>query len=274
MMPLADENPLRRTPWATLVLIGLCCAVYFGVQPIGRSLFDDVGFDRTQVEELRFSLAWAAIPCEVREGRPLTEGEAQATFIGGEASACGIDGNRSPAVEPGKHVYLALLISIFLHGSVSHLVGNLLFLWVFGNNIEDRRGPIGYLVFYLSAGLVAAAAQYALDPASTVPIVGASGAIAGVMGAYLVWFPRARIKTMIVLGPVFFRKIQAYWLLGVWFASQFLLTDGGGSVAWMAHVGGFVFGLLVGVAWRASDGREVQASPALAPSGSNWPPPV
>ena len=272
MMPLADENPLRRTPWATIALILVCCVVYFGVQPIGRSLFDDVGFDRTQFEELRFSLEWAAIPCEVREGRPLTEGEAEATFLGGDASACGIDNGRSPAVEPGKNVYLALVVSIFLHGSVAHLVGNLLFLWVFGNNIEDRRGPLSYLVFYLSAGLVAAAAQYALDPASTVPIVGASGAIAGVMGAYFAWFPRARIKTMIILGPVFFRKIQAYWVLGVWFVSQFLITDGGGSVAWMAHVGGFVFGLVVGFIWRAADDKVV--TPAAPTAQAGWPPPV
>jgi membrane associated rhomboid family serine protease len=252
MMPLADENPLQRVPWVTMALIGICAALFFLVQPTGRSVFDDVGVQQVQTADLEFSLRWAAIPCEINQGRPLSQGEVQATFGTRQIeNACGGRYEQGSAVKPDKNVYLAVLVSIFLHGSVAHLVGNMLFLWVFGNNIEDRRGRLGFATFYLAAGLIATAVQYGVDPRSTVPIVGASGAIAGVMGAYLVWFPNARIKTLVILGPVLFRKIKAKWLLVVWFAMQFRFSDH--AVAYAAHIGGFVFGVLAGLLWRRSD---------------------
>ncbi|MGE0308241.1 MAG: rhomboid family intramembrane serine protease, partial [Acidimicrobiia bacterium] len=169
-------------------------------------------------------------------------------------------------VNPDKNVYLGVLVSIFLHGSVAHLVGNMLFLWVFGNNIEDRRGAFGFAAFYVAAGLIAGAAQYLLDPNSTIPVVGASGAIAGVMGAYLVWFPEARIKSLIILGPVFFRKVKAKWLLMLWFAQQFLLVGGDGAIAWMAHVGGFAFGVIVGLVWRHAEHAGIESLAPPVPS--------
>ncbi len=146
---------------------------------------------------------------------------------------------------------------MFLHGSLLHLGGNMLFLWVFGNNIEDEAGAFKYVVFYLIAGLVATATFVALDPTSTTPLIGASGAIAGVMGAYLVLYPNAPIVTVFIFIIPFIRQISAKWLLGFWFISQFLLSQPG--VAWTAHVGGFVFGVLVGLVWRAS-GRERAAA--------------
>ncbi|RMH76163.1 MAG: rhomboid family intramembrane serine protease, partial [Actinomyces sp.] len=138
-----------------------------------------------------------------------------------------------------------------LHGSWLHLGGNMLFLWVFGNNVEDHLGHLRYLVFYLAAGAVAALAHFALDVDSTIPVVGASGAIAGVMGAYAVWFPWARVRTIFFfLFIPFFYEIPAAALLALWFLSQFFIVPGSG-VAWMAHVGGFVFGALVALAVRA-----------------------
>lgn len=259
---MADENPLRRVPWVTVLLVLACVWVFFTVQPIGRVGVDQVGFERIQRQELVFSLDNAAIPCEVVQGRPLTVGEVEATFVGGDPSACGIDQGMSPPASPGKRVWLALLVSMFLHGGVSHLVANMLFLWVFGNNIEDRRGPVVYLAFYLTAGVVATLAHIVSDPASTVPIVGASGAVAGVMGAYLVWFPDARIKTLVVVGPVLLRKVKAKFLLGLWFASQFLLVSAESGVAWAAHVGGFTFGVLMGLVWRGRDRRVSAGLPA------------
>jgi membrane associated rhomboid family serine protease len=138
---------------------------------------------------------------------------------------------------------------MFLHGSILHIGGNMLYLWIFGNNIEDRMGSIPYLLFYLASGLVAAIAHIAVAPNSTVPVVGASGAVAGVMGAYLVLFPRVPIRTLLIFFLVLIRDIPAVWLLGFWFVLQFFTSPEAG-VAWVAHVGGFLFGALVALLFR------------------------
>ncbi len=246
MLPLRDENPTRRVPVVTILLMVVNIAVYFLVQPDAG----DAG------ESARFSVERAAIPCEVVEGRPLTEDEIVATYGEvGDATACDVGDESSPPVFPGKQVLVAVLTSMFLHGSLLHLGGNMLFLWIFGNNIEDRLGPIPYLLFYLGAGVVATLAHIAVQPDSTVPVVGASGAIAGVMGAYLVWFPSAPILTLFIFFIILFRRIQAKWLLVAWVAIQFLEPFNPNSgVAWMAHVGGFVFGVLVALVLRAAGG--------------------
>ncbi|MFQ5558324.1 MAG: rhomboid family intramembrane serine protease, partial [Acidimicrobiales bacterium] len=143
--------------------------------------------------------------------------------------------------------------SMFMHGSWMHLIGNMWFLWVFGNNIEDHMGALRYLAFYLSAGVVATAAHVLIQVDSTVPLVGASGAIAGVMGAYLVWFPWARVRTLLFLFVVpLWPRVPAAMLLVVWFALQFLTAEGSG-VAWVAHVGGFVFGVAIALLARSND---------------------
>ncbi|MEO7837167.1 MAG: rhomboid family intramembrane serine protease, partial [Acidimicrobiales bacterium] len=162
----------------------------------------------------------------------------------------------TPAGFPQKRVFVALLFSMFMHGSWLHLGGNMLFLWIFGNNIEDKKGPVVYLIFYLVGGLAATAAHVLVQPDSTVPLVGASGAVAGVMGAYLVLYPNVRIRSLIFLGfLVLFRDIAAKWLLGIWLVSQFFISPNSG-VAWVAHVGGFVFGVVVGLIWRATASPE------------------
>jgi membrane associated rhomboid family serine protease len=161
-----------------------------------------------------------------------------------------------PEGAPHKNVWLAVVVSMFLHGGLLHLGGNMLFLWIFGNNIEDRLGRVRYLLFYLAAGVVATASQVALDPSSVLPMIGASGAIAGVMGAYLLLYPNARILSLLFVFPV---EIRAKWLLGFWFVSQFFLSPSSG-VAWGAHVGGFVFGALLALGWRA--GARARARPA------------
>ncbi len=242
MLPLRDENPTRRAPVVTVLLILANVAVYFLVQPSST----DVTASTT------FSLERAAIPCEVVEGRPLTIDELRATYNLGDDTACEAGSPSSPAGFPGKNVLLAVLTSMFLHGSLLHLGGNMLFLWIFGNNIEDRLGPVVYLLFYVAAGVVATAAHIAVQPDSTVPVVGASGAIAGVMGAYLVWFPNAPILALIV---IIFREVQAKYLLAFWVALQFVEPFNPNSgVAWVAHVGGFGFGVLVALVLRAAGG--------------------
>jgi membrane associated rhomboid family serine protease len=149
-------------------------------------------------------------------------------------------------VFPHKHVFLAVLSSMFLHGGLLHLGGNMLFLWVFGNNVEDRLGRVRYALFYVVAGVVATFTHVFLQPTSTIPVIGASGAIAGVMGAYLVWFPNARVLSLLFF---IIARIRAKWWLLIWFVSQFFVNPNEG-VAWAAHVGGFVFGALVALVLR------------------------
>ncbi|MCZ0960484.1 rhomboid family intramembrane serine protease [Paracoccus benzoatiresistens] len=153
------------------------------------------------------------------------------------------------AVTHGELMW-GLLTHMFLHGGIMHLVGNMLFLWIFGDNLEEQLGRLGFLAFYLTAGFVAAAAQIATEPLSPIPMVGASGAIAGVMGGYLLLFPRARVD-IIAIFIIFFKifTLPAWIVLGVWLAIQFLggyMTPGeGGGVAYWAHAGGFLAGVVL-----------------------------
>ena len=251
MIPLKDYNPTRRPAVVTYVILAACIGIFFFVQPTGKTGFAPRTVDQ-QVEEVTWTLEHAAIPCELTRGRPLTVPEAIRTFRYNDTTACA-DEPIGPPVDPGKNVYLAVLFSMFLHGGLLHLLGNMLFLYVFGNNVEDRLGPLGYALFYVAGGLAAAAAHVALQPDSTVPVVGASGAIAAVMGAYLVWFPNARILSIV---PIFLfgmlAEIPAKWLLGFWFISQFFISPNSG-VAWAAHVGGFIFGIVVALILKPSE---------------------
>ena len=238
MLPLKDENPISITPFITFLIIIACGLIYFGPQ---EGVADDV-------RALDFNLEYAAIPCEIRTGDPLSVEEVRATFEQGDFDAC-VENDGSPSIYPDKNVYLGGLTSMFLHGSLLHLLGNMWSLWIFGNNIEDRLGHVRYLLFYLAGGFAATAAHFLAQPSSTVPVVGASGAIAAIMGAYLVWFPNAPIRTI-----VFFvlRDISAKWFLGIWFVTQFF-TGNDSGVAWVAHVGGFVFGAFIGLVVRTTE---------------------
>ena len=140
---------------------------------------------------------------------------------------------------------LTVFTSMFLHGGFLHLLGNMLYLWIFGGNVEDSMGRKRFVVFYLLAGVVAAAFQFLYDPMSDVPIVGASGAVSGILGAYLVLFPFAKVKTMLfILIFIKFVELPAILLLTVWFILQVIFSYYGDGVAWYAHIGGFVFGLV------------------------------
>ena len=246
MLPLRDENPTSRTAYVTIALIVVNIAIYFFIQlpkPSGST------------EELRFTYDYAAVPCELDTGRPV-----EVVPLGQQPPpengtcylpATGID--EPEPLAPHKNVWLAVVYSMFLHGSVVHVLGNMLFLWIFGNNVEDQLGHIPYLVFYLVGGVVAAAVHIVANLDSTVPIVGASGAIAAVMGAYFVWFPKARILTVIL--PFFFFPflLPAVFVLGFWFVMQFL-TQSSSGIATLAHIGGFVFGALIGLLLRGAAG--------------------
>lgn len=160
---------------------------------------------------------------------------------------------------------ITIFTAMFMHAGWLHILGNMLFFWVFAPEIEDVMGPVRFLIFYLLAGIAATAAQVYADPSSTIPNLGASGAIAGVMGAFLVTFPRDRIRTLLFLGIfVDITVLPAILLVGIWFATQLLSAVGAvsqvgaGGVAYMAHIGGFVFGLICNRFFETSQGRVQQ----------------
>jgi membrane associated rhomboid family serine protease len=236
VIPIRDDNPTRTKPVLTIAIIAACLYVFAAVQP------------HQSGQEVEFLARHAAIPCEVVHAEPISNELSQE--CDGQLQIPGLPGSVEPF--PDKNVFLAVVVSMFLHGSWLHVLGNMLFLWVFGNNIEERLGPIGYAVFYLAAGVAAAAAHIVTQANSTVPVVGASGAIAGVMGAYLVLYPKARILTIV---PLFiflqFLYLPAFVVLLGWFVLQFF-TNPNTGVAVAAHIGGFVFGAAVGLFLRGT----------------------
>jgi membrane associated rhomboid family serine protease len=231
LFPIGDDNPRVHPPYATCALIALNAAAWLLVQGLG------------QEQALARSLClYGLVP-----GDLLGLVEPGTTQPLGERLACRFDGEGNP---------LTLVASMFLHGSWLHIIGNLWFLWIFGDNVEDRLGPLRFIVFYLLCGLAAAGAQIASDPASTIPMVGASGAIGGVMGAYALLFPQVRVNLLIFLGfYVTTVQVPALLMLGYWFLLQILggipaLGSGEGGVAFWAHVGGFVAGLVLALPLR------------------------
>ena len=239
MFPIKDENPTTRTAFVTLAILAACVAAWFGPQGgLSESMVVTLDEQVRLDEQTAFSFERAVIPCELTSGEALSVEEIATTLQTGGADC--IEGD-DPLFDD-KIVWLAAITSIFLHGGLAHLGGNMLFLWIFGNNIEDRLGHLPFLAFYLVGGVVATLGHVAVQPSSTIPLVGASGAIAAIMGAYAVWFPDAPIRTFAFLRLI---DIRARWYLGIWFVFQFF-TGTDSSVAWVAHVAGFVFGLFVG----------------------------
>jgi membrane associated rhomboid family serine protease len=227
VFPLKDNIPTLRFPVVTVTLIALNVIAYFFWQKGGLTLGDP-----SSQEYLCQLYDYAEIPYEV-------------TNPGEQVGVQGCDAPTAPT-------WLTLFTAMFMHGGLLHLGGNMLFLWIFGNNVEDSMGPVKFLVFYLLGGLAAAALQIAIGPDSQIPNLGASGAVAGVLGGYLLLFPRARVITVIFI--VFFFTIielPALLILGFWFVQQVLFgyfdlnsAGEGGGVAYFAHIGGFAFGLL------------------------------
>ncbi len=206
MFPIRDHNPSERRPYVTWVLMALNIGIFASYWP----LFDDPR------ELQRFYYDWAMVPALVTQ-----EGD-----------------------------YQTMLTSMFLHGGILHLAGNMLFLWIFGDNIEDEMGHLPYLMFYLACGIGAGLVHVLSAPVSPVPTVGASGAIAGVMGGYLLLFPKARVDILLIF-IIFFRiiTIPAWIMLALWFGLQIFGSVGAdsdmGGVAYWAHIGGFVVGVVL-----------------------------
>ena len=215
MFPLWDDLPTKKFPLITVAIIVLNTIVYLYEASLGEKF-------------TQFIYAMGLIPFEITHHIDLLP--------------------TSPSI-----IYLTIFTSMFMHGSIIHLLGNMLFLWIFGNNVEEYLGRVNFIIFYLVCGLSAAFTQIFFNPNSTMPMVGASGAIAGVLGAYLLLYPRARVTTVIIFG-FFIRliKIPAVVVLSFWIIYQFLygisslaVKTGEGGVAWFAHIGGFIGGIIL-----------------------------
>jgi membrane associated rhomboid family serine protease len=260
LIPIHDDNPTRRTPVVTYVLIAVNVVVFL-LEPVALAPFTESNDAAAQCSQLAFFHKWAAIP------RELTTNEQLPVTAGPPASA-----TQCLAVRPDydKIPFVSVLTAMFLHGGWLHLLGNMLFLFVFGNNVEDRLGRVRYLLFYLVCGYAAGYGFALTQPDSTETLVGASGAIAGVLGAYLILFPRARVTSLVPF--LFFLPAQfpAWVVLGSWFVLQYIYFLGAGmaegsNVAYFAHVAGFVTGVVLSIVLGG-------LSPARRPPPS-WPPP-
>ena len=224
LMPIGDDNEGRvTTPIVTYILIGINLAVFFFLQMTSST----------------FDYSYSIIPREITTGRDIVEQVA-------------INGTTIPLGPGPTPIYLTIFSAMFMHGGFMHLFGNMLYLWIFGDNVEDALGPVKFLAFYLICGIAATYAQIFTDPNSLIPNLGASGAIAGVLGGYLVMFPTRQVRVLIgMLGII---HLPALIVIGLWGALQFMsglgsiapgTEQGGGGVAYWAHIGGFVAGLIL-----------------------------
>ncbi|MEO6578385.1 MAG: rhomboid family intramembrane serine protease [Candidatus Limnocylindria bacterium] len=236
MFPIGDENERGHGPaFVSLAFIGLNIAVFLLLQGAGGPSGEE------------FTYGYSAVPFEITNNVDLI-GPEEITVDGAP-----VEIPQEPGPSP---ILLTLLTSMFMHGGWLHIGGNLLFLWIFGDNVEHRIGHVPYLAFYLIAGVIASFAQILVNPDSFIPTLGASGAISGVLGAYLVMFPTNRVTVLMLRFPM---RVPAIVAIGLWAAFQFvngigafaLTEETGGGVAYMAHIGGFVFGLLAGLVFRA-----------------------
>jgi membrane associated rhomboid family serine protease len=247
VIPLYDRNPVSRRSIVMPALVIVNVIVFLLVQPTFASGSPD---ERAAKQEI-FAICHAAIPSEVTHGAALGELKPSALDDTGR-----LFGRVERLDCPHKNVWLAIFVAMFMHASFLHIAGNMLFLWIFGNNIEDRLGRIRFLIFYLLCGLAAAIAQILVTPGSVQPFLGASGAIAGVLGAYIVLFPRARVRTLFFFFFITIFDVPAIVLLGIWFLLQVFqgagsaLGHAGDNVAYMAHVGGFIAGVVLLAVFR------------------------
>lgn len=241
MFPIRDHNPSGRTPFVTIALIAINILVFLGYF-----------LSKSEMQLNYFFMEWGLVPARIMAG----------------------DG------------YETLITSMFLHGGWMHLAGNMLFLWIYGDNLEDEMGHVGFLLFYLGAGLAAAGLQSFADLGSMIPMVGASGAIAGVMGGYLLLYPKAKVDVLFIF-VIFFRifAIPAWIVLGLWFGIQIFsglsTPSEAGGVAYWAHAGGFIAGLVLTLPvwlrkgakayWRATEGHPPNPETHFEAARSNVP---
>jgi membrane associated rhomboid family serine protease len=243
VIPVHDVNPVRRTPWVTYALIAVNVIVFLRTPAVSSIGGESAAADMCRLQALLEH--WAVVPRELI--RHVTPTVVPTGGVAGDSCAVG-----PPTYV--KNQVASVLTAMFLHGSWLHLLGNMLFLWVFGNNVEDRMGRVRFLAFYLVCGYAAAYGFALSQPDSATVIIGASGAIAGVLGAYIVLWPRARVWSLVPFLFFIPLRLPAWIVLGLWFALQAVYSSGAGveagSVAYLAHVVGFLVGAAIALPLR------------------------
>lgn len=236
LFPIKDYNPTSRPAVLTILIILLNVGVF-----VTQALISDLQYQVARHSMIPWEITHferIEQPIAVRETTDPLTNQSQRQLVYRE---------NAPVT--------TILFSMFMHGSLMHLLGNMLFLWIFGNNIEDRLGPLLYLLFYLACGVGASLLHVLFHPNSLTPVIGASGAVSGVMGAYLLLFPRAKVRSLLfIFILVTFVDIPAAVFLVIWFIFQFSYI-GGVGIAWAAHVGGFLMGMLLIHFWRKRNPR-------------------
>jgi membrane associated rhomboid family serine protease len=242
MIPLRDKNPTSSFPIITLLLILVNAYVFFTNTQSGQLPYEMIPRDVVTGQE------FVGIAHITPDGHMQFDPEPLKTVENTQ-----LDPKTDiPVLPRAVAPWMTIFTAMFLHANFLHIAGNMLFLWIFGNNVEDALGKFRYLIFYFGCGIMAAVAQIAVDPTSLIPTLGASGAIAGVLGAYIIMWPGARVSTLIFLGIfITLADISAFWVIGIWIALQIIegVTGLGGmatgGVAYFAHIGGFITGVVV-----------------------------
>ena len=223
MIPISDINPAENTPYITRFFIFFTIAVYILLQP------------KNSADLFNFFYEFSAIPCEIQKGVPLSANQ----FYSNDCMVT-IDN----VIFANKNLMLSLLTANFLHANLLHLVGNLWSFWIFGNNIEDKLGKLKFIIFLMVAAGGSIGTHIFLNYSDLNPIVGASGIVSALMGAYLYRFPNAKLLVLVPFGIIFPTTIKAKYFMAFWFASQVIISLQNNNISWEAHIGGFFVGYL------------------------------
>ena len=224
MIPISDINPAKNTPIVSRAFIIIVALVYFLIQP------------KTSNELFNFFYEFAAIPCELFLNTPISGTQ----FYGNDCSLLGSD-----LVFPNKNLYTSILFSNFFHANFVHILGNLWSFWIFGNNVEDKLGKIKFFIFLLFIAFLSIGVHTIINFDSLIPVVGASGIVSGIMGAYVYLFPNAKLLVLVPFGILFPTTIKARAFMYFWFISQIFIAIGSSNISWEAHIGGFILGYLI-----------------------------
>ena len=224
VIPISDINPARNTPVISRIFMFATVGVFLLIQP------------KNQIELFNFFYQYSAIPCELVNFSPISESQ----FYNNDCF-----NNQSNSIFPEKNLLISVISANFFHANFIHILGNLWSFWIFGNNVEDKLGKFRFIIFLIFIGFISISVHTYLNQDSLIPIVGASGIVSGLMGAYVFMFPNARLLVLVPFGFLFPTTIKAKFFMVFWFLSQILISISDQNISWEAHVGGFVFGYLL-----------------------------
>lgn len=224
MIPISDINPARNTPVISRIFMFVTVGVFILIQP------------KNQIELFNFFYQYSAIPCELVKFSPISEGQ----FYNNNCFY-----TQTNSIFPNKNIILSMVFANFFHANFIHILGNLWSFWIFGNNVEDKLGKSKFTIFLIFIGIISIGVHTFLNQESLTPIVGASGIVSGLMGAYVFMFPNARLLVLVPFGFLFPTTIKAKFFMIFWFISQIFIAIGDQNISWEAHIGGFIFGYLL-----------------------------